>query len=1594
MNLGNWALANPAGLWWALLALPIIALHILKPRRVRQTVAAIFLWKEVATPVTAARPWQRLIPSWLLFAQVLAALALALALAEPVRLTPLALAEHTIFVVDGSASMQTSDGTPSRLDAAAERASELRRQVPTGGEASLIFASDNARALLTRSSDVGDFDRALEGLEPYDGVGDFDNAFALAAGLNTGDRPTRVVFVSDGGVSPDSLRFAPAGTRYERVGETATNRSISRFSVEPTSEGLVARVAVRNHGGPVATQTLRIDVDGVTVDRQPVELDTGQIENLSVRLPPGERIEAFLETDDGLALDNRAVATVARRPELSVLQLGPANAFLDAALDAIDGVTVDRLDPEALADLDPADLDLAAVDVVIVDRVEVPDELLAANGAPIVAIAPPGGVGPISVTGEIERPILTLVSNESPLATGLDFSDVLLARAQDVEVVGNQIGSETDPTSAPVAQTVETILAANRSPLLLHARRAGADIVYFTFALDESTLPLQAAFPVLIDRMLTDLAQSALPPARLPVGARLPLDPRVEATVTGPDGTSSAIAPGSTAPVANRMGFWSIEQPDRVPVLVAVNPEAAESAIAPQPDLPFPRGFGESSDPAFRGEIPLWRYVVAFLLIVLVAEWLLARRRIGVGRRQWNVSQGLRAAVALALLAALFNLNINIPSTKVATIFLVDSSDSKGAPGRAEASQFVVDALIDKEDRDDDNLAGVVAFGRNARLENLASENPVFSGISVDLDAAGTDLSAALRLGAAALPGDARQRLVVISDGRSTHGDLLAEAERLAETGVPVDVVLVEPPSGADAALASVEAPSVARVGEEVVVTATVEAEAAGDAVITLRRNGEIVSSQAVALAPGENSVSFTDTAADTGVLRYQVDVDAAGDPVSDNNRGFAAVPVSGAERVLLVDGEPSAPDGDNLAAALAASGLNVDTVTIGGIPPLDELSQVASIVLVNVDRFDLSDSQVSVLTAAVRDLGRGLVTVGGDQSYALGGYRGSDLEELLPVESEITDPLRRQTVAQVLAIDTSGSMDACHCDEEGNNGLGGGNRVDGGVIKTVIAQQAAAKAIAALSATDEVGVLTMDNSDQWVIDLQANPSQDVIDDGLSRVNPAGPTILRSGLETAAIELRKSNAALKHVIFFSDGFTDRADLNGLVDQAAALAAEGITVSVVATGEGAAGDLEPVAEAGGGRFYPGRNLEQIPDIIVQETVTASRSFVTEGQFVPTVTSSADSVSGLTETPILDGYIATTPKSLARVDLRVGPDNDPLLASWRTGLGRVTSWTSDGGERWSQRWSGWNGAPSFWSGVVKETFPTTSDGGGVQVTIDGDQMTVKVEGVDAWPDDATASVRVNRPAETDGGGDRADGQQVTLERVDGTTFAATVPVDEAGVYAVGASVEANGEALWTGVGLSTRSYPAEYAPRPVDPAPLEALAATTGGRVQPAFTDVFDSAGTRPGDQRLDWTTWLLWFAVLAWPIAVAVSRLSWRQGLLADTGNKASSTIRSIQRTFPTMGDVPARRPEARTSPPDRSEVDNSPGTTATDLGAAPPPTAPPTAPPSSSASSPDRAASGQGSGSNPAGSDTPEHQGGDETSLERMLEAKRRRKNS
>ena len=1477
--------ANPAALGLLALAIPILLLHVLRPRREQRTVSSTFLWRSVARPVSAARPWQRLRPSVLLFLQLLAVALLALAVADPSRVTTTPLARHTVFIVDASGSMAARDGDPNRVESAKDRAVELRGELPDGGIASIVVVDDRPRVVLTASPDPDAFAAALRPIEPTAGRADWAGAFVLAESLETAGVDVGFHILTDGRLSDADQRLIPPGSDHDIVGERATNRAITRLAVEPRGGALHVRATVANTGGSAAADQLRIDVDGVTEARVEVALSEGESRDVEVDVPAGDRVEAFLDGDDLLDADDHAFATAARRRALTVLLCTPPdepNPFLEGVFASSEGVTV-----EACDDARPA----PGADLVVYDRVAVPAE----PGAPFLAIAAPGGVGVAGVGADdtVDDPVITSVDPDDPLVEGLDLSEVAIATAQRL-----------------VPGTARTVVAANDVPLLVRGSVGGLPWAAFAFAVGDSNLPLQVAFPILVDRLLTDLAGAALPPTDLVVGDALPVDPVAGGTVTAPGGSVAEVVPGGPTPTATRPGFWTIgatDQPERV---VAVNADPDESVLAPAQAILTPARQARAGDEPATGRESLRHWLLWPLLAVVVAEWWWSRRRRGVGRGQWRAATVVRAAIAGLLVAALVAPTWLRPADRVAAVFLVDGSASLGDAGRAEAVDFVRQSL---EVMPDGAVAGVASFGGDARLELTVQPDARLERTSARIDPSRTNLATALRLAGAVLPGDARRRVVVVSDGRATDGDAAAEAARLADAGIAVEYRLVGRGAEADLAVAAVDVPARVREGEAFDVAVTIDADVAGPVQVTLLRDGEVVDERVVDVEPGRTVVRIPQEAGASGLGRYQVQVSGGGDAVAENDRGFAAVQVEGPATVLLAEGVPG--NGAVLAEALRAGGIGVDVVDAQALPPLDRLAGYQSVLLVDVDARSLAPEQVAALAAGSRDLGHGLVTIGGDRSYGIGGYLGTPLEELLPVISEITDPRRRQSVAEVLAIDSSGSMGACHCAE----GQGQASQLPGGVEKTDIARAAAERAIAALSEIDEVGVLAFNTQHEWLIDLQQLPPEDVVREGLGAIRPDGGTDLRQSLTTAAEALRGSSAALKHIILFTDGFTAVDVFDELADEAAALYdTDGITTSVIATGEGAADDLEQIAEAGHGRFYPGRDLQEIPQLMMEEAVLASRDFVNEGQFLPEITSGADVVAGLTESPPLLGYIATTSRPEATTLLRIGPDRDPLLATWQLGLGRATSWTSDASARWSQLWATWDGYVGFWSDVVRDTFAAATGDTGVRARVEDGVLRVTVEREGAFADGASATARVTGPD--------LQSTEVVLERSGAGEFTGDVPVATAGTYAVGASVtSSDGTTAASGSTLATLSYPPEFEPGEPDEAALGALATATGGRGAIAAEQAWDDADLQAGRTHVDLAPWFVLAACLLWPVAVALSRLNLRGAAVAATARHGVAMVRwalSHRR-------VTAPRPVRERPPPEPVEPVAPPATVGT-----------------------------------------------------------------
>jgi predicted enzyme related to lactoylglutathione lyase len=331
----------PAGLAALLLAGPIVILHMLTPRRPPTPVSSLLHWDGLKHSITAAEPWQRLRLSLLLILQLLAVALLALALARPAMLEEAELAEHTVFIVDASGSMSAIDGDPDRLAAAVELAKALRAEIPDEGIASLIMASSQPSILVSQVGDVGEFSRAIDTIRTNGGKADFESAFALAESLVLPDRETGFVLISDGQLDETEQRLAPLGTRFVPVGETDTNRAITDLSVNAGPGGLQARVTIESTGGPDAIQVLRLDVDGITVLSEELEIPGGGVIEETFELPTGSRVAAFLDGEDLLTYDNQRFVGAPVLGSIKARVHGDNRFFIDQLLSAIPEVDTD-----------------------------------------------------------------------------------------------------------------------------------------------------------------------------------------------------------------------------------------------------------------------------------------------------------------------------------------------------------------------------------------------------------------------------------------------------------------------------------------------------------------------------------------------------------------------------------------------------------------------------------------------------------------------------------------------------------------------------------------------------------------------------------------------------------------------------------------------------------------------------------------------------------------------------------------------------------------------------------------------------------------------------------------------------------------------------------------------------------------------------------------------------------------------------------------------------------------------------------------------------------------------------------------------------
>lgn len=254
---------------------------------------------------------------------------------------------------------------------------------------------------------------------------------------------------------------------------------------------------------------------------------------------------------------------------------------------------------------------------------------------------------------------------------------------------------------------------------------------------------------------------------------------------------------------------------------------------------------------------------------------------------------------------------------------------------------------------------------------------------------------------------------------------------------------------------------------------------------------------------------------------------------------------------------------------------------------------------------------------------------------------------------------------------------------------------------KLALAKEAAARTVSLLRDKDTLGVIAFDDRPWEIVETKPLSNRKKAEEQIRSISPGGGTEIFSSLQQAYKSLEDLPLKRKHIILLTDGQSaTTGSYQSLVEDGHD---KQITLSTVSIGEGAdRGLLNDLSQWGKGRFYDVVDASVIPSILTRETVITTRTYIEDNPFYPAITSSEWGTLFTEGIPQMNAYIATTPKGNAQVEMK-SEKNDPILASWRYGLGRTFAFTSDTTGKWTGDFIRWKGWPTFVNELVTRSFP---------------------------------------------------------------------------------------------------------------------------------------------------------------------------------------------------------------------------------------------------------------------------------------------------
>ena len=673
---------SPTSLFLFGLAIPIVALYILKLRRRREPVSTLMFWEELFRERQTTSLFQRLKHLLSLLLQLLFLALLVLAVARPQFAFLTKSARQLVLIIDRSASMNAVEGSDGLTRLASAKRSALQTVDRFRFMDEMTVISSHKRPIIHSpfTNHQKSLREAIHAIQPTDIGTNLEAAIDLAYAIAQTKPNPEIVILSDFQSVSEAL-LAKLNSKMEqsespeepnqkikhhliRVGETGDNVGITQFRVRkslvnPFDYETLLRVI--NTSAEEKQFNVELYFKEDLFDVRPYTLAPGESKSeiFSNFTFEGGKLRAVLDIEDTLSTDNVAYAALPKRERISVLLVTEENPFLEKALTVDEQLNLSVVTPTVYAS-NAFQQNENTYRVVIFDRYNPPT----LGDGNYMFIYPPATASALETSGtelkwdigaSLETPIITDWERTHPILRHVHLENVQIGEAYQI----------TPPTTAQVlARSFE-------SPVLFVDIAPNRKIVFAAIDILQSDLPLRIAFPVIIANTIQWFQQgSGIQEYYLHTGevlqqwiarlteADLPQSVPRSVTITGP-GDETWEVPVERNEIlfsqTQRAGFYEVkfgnsslrkETPaptgeavfaleatapaeDNNGTLWAVNlADETESHIGTDPQIERLLGRGEVTSPLpALLHYPPWVYLVCVAVILSSIEWFLYQRR-------------------------------------------------------------------------------------------------------------------------------------------------------------------------------------------------------------------------------------------------------------------------------------------------------------------------------------------------------------------------------------------------------------------------------------------------------------------------------------------------------------------------------------------------------------------------------------------------------------------------------------------------------------------------------------------------------------------------------------------------------------------------------------------------------------------------------------------------------------------------------------------------------------------------------------------------------------------------------------------------------